>query len=192
MKKTVSTRKSIEIRKNESGFTLVELLISITIFSLIIGGIVLFSVRTIESYTKSHATITALQNAQFAMEVLNKRIRVSHDIKADDSEIFFIQNATNDRYCYKFEGSVLKMGWTSDLDAEKCGDISSFYDLVGDSSGSGKISVTGGFVAVETDEDLKIRGYVRSLVTIGYNEDSESVADRETLTIQSTVSLKDF
>ncbi len=43
----------------EKGFTLIEVLISISIFSIIIGTVILFSVRTIEAHTKSQA----MQNA---------------------------------------------------------------------------------------------------------------------------------
>ncbi len=188
---------------NKKGFSLIEVLISVAIFSVIVGGILLFSVRTIEAHTKTQAMQNALENARFTIEKLNKKVRTSKDINGDDGvvnvltkskEIFFIDNVDATKQCFKFENDKLLFDSVdADSEAIDCshGDFSGFETLIG--STDGKIKVDGNFILRQTDTGtFNDRGFVRTVVTIRYNDASTLVTEKEQITIQSGVALRDY
>ncbi len=184
------------------GFSLIEILISLSIFSVIIGGIILFSVRTIEAHTKSQAMQNAIDNARFAVEILNKKIRVSHDVSDDDGdtsqfaasdEVFFVDNMDDSKYCYKFLNDELVVDKVpGDDPAASCSDFSNFRDVVGTVGASGKIKISGKFYVKQTDAFSHKRGFVRTVVQITYNDAVSMVAEKDSAVIQSGVSLRDY
>ena len=192
----------IKSKARNQGFTLIEVLISLSIFSIIIGVVILFSVRTLEAHTKSQAMQNSLENARFAIETLNKRIRTSHEISDDDgdasqfsssSEIFFIDNVDGSRYCYMFAGNKLIADRVPDTsEALDCshGDFGSFVDLVG--TDDGKVEVDGAFFVKQTNENNRRRGFVRTVVEINYNDAAALVTEKDQVEIQSGVSLRDY
>lgn len=191
-----------KIKTNQKGFSLIEVLISMAIFSLIVGSILLFSVRTIEAHTKSQAMGNTLENARFAIEKLNKKVRTSSDINGDDGavtnltesdEIFFVDNVDHTKQCFKFENGKLLFDSTDvDSTATNCshGDFNDFKPLVG--SDDGKTEIEGFFLLRQTNEALDDRGFVRTVITIKYNDASTLVAEKGEVTIQSSVSLRDY
>ena len=192
-----------------AGFSLIELLISMAIFVLIIGGVVLFSVRSIQAHTKSQAMQGAIDNARFAVEALNKKIRTSNNINggADGTannytpstdQIFVIDNVDGTKYCYKFVGApnnklqIAKIGTTDGgyLAALDCSSGSFvFSDLVG--MGTGPVEVTGRFYLKNSDEINDQRGFVTTVIEISYN-DGGLPAERDSFNIQSSVSVRDY
>lgn len=189
---------------SEKGFSLIEILISMSIFIMIIGAVVLFSVRTLEAHTKSQAMQSAVENARFAIETLNKKIRTSHDIKDLDDVtqftiespyLFFIDNVDGSRNCYYFNAVTNTLQFCKgpdDTTLGNCQDLiddgQSFVDLAG---GSGNVEVTGRFFIKESDPASEVRGFVRTVVEINYN-DGGRVAEKDTVVIQSGVSLRDY
>ncbi len=186
----------------EKGFTLIEVLISISIFSIIIGTVILFSVRTIEAHTKSQAMQNAIENSRFAIETLNKKIRTSHQLSDDDgdssqfessSEIFFIDNVDGSRYCYKFLADKLVVDKVPDTsEALDCGhsDFNNFVDLAG--TDDGKIIINGAFFVKQTNASNRKRGFVRTVIEVTYNNTGTMVAEKDNVKIQSGVSLRDY
>lgn len=193
-----STKKK---KMGNNGFSLIEILISLSIFSMIIGSMVLFSVRTIEAHTKSQAMQNAIDNARFAIEILNKKIRVSHDVSDGDDtiqfessdEIFFIDNLDDSKYCYKFSAGRLVVSKVPDSStATECShaDFGIFEDIVG--IAGGKIKISGKFYVKQTDQDNDVRGFVRTVVQISYNDTTNVVTEKDSAVIQSGVSLRDY
>lgn len=185
----------------QAGFSLLEIMISLSIFSIIIGGVVLFSVRTLEAHTKSQAMQNAMENARFAVETMNKRIRTSNDVYDDDpttqfvqsSEIVFTDNVDESKYCYIFSGTVLEVSKAPDTStATDCshGDFAVFTELVG--GGTSKIDVAGRFFIKQTDGTSNERGFVRTVIEISHNDSSTIVAEKDSVKIQSGVSLRDY
>ncbi|MEA1925912.1 MAG: type II secretion system protein [Patescibacteria group bacterium] len=195
MIKCFSKKKKI----GNNGFSLIEILVSLSIFSIIIGSMVLFSVRTIEAHTKSQAMQNAIDNARFAIEILNKKVRVSHDVNDNDGnasqfglsdEIFFVDNLDDSKYCYKFLADKLVVSKVPENDsAARCSDFSNFKDIVG---GGGKIKIGGKFYVKQTDTGNRKRGFVRTVVQITYNDTTLMVAEKDSAIIQSGVSLRDY
>jgi prepilin-type N-terminal cleavage/methylation domain-containing protein len=190
-------------KMNQKGFSLIEVLISMAIFSLIVGSILLFSVRTIEAHTKSQAMGNSLENARFAIEKLNKKVRTSSGINGDDGmvtnflteskEIFFVDNVDQTKQCFKFENKKLYFDTVdAGSDAVDCshGDFNDFKALVG--SDDGKTEIEGFFLLRQTNEALHDRGFVRTVITIKHNDASALVAEKSEFTIQSAVSLRDY
>lgn len=177
-------RKNRKLNKNKHGFTLIEILISSAILFLIITGVVVFSIQTIEAHTKSRAMQNAIENARFAIEGLSKRIRTSHNVsKISDQKIKIVDNVSPIEYTYNFDGSELTV-------QEDSGPI---QDLVG---GANNIDVTGRFYVVPTDavtpDNNNQRGFVRISMTITYSNGSGNPAESDSVTIQSGVSLRDY
>lgn len=190
------------------GFSLIETLVALAIFSIIIGGVVLFSVRTIQAHTKSQAMQAAIDNVRFAIEALNKKIRTSHEINDGDlsdggagdysreKEVFVIDNVDLTKYCYKFDSTdnKLKMGKVLTTDAgyaatADCGDFATLSELVGN---GGKIKVTGNFYVKATDESNSQRGFVTTVISIEYLDGANLVFGSDKFSIQSSVSVRDY
>jgi type II secretory pathway pseudopilin PulG len=193
--------KKTRKHKKESGFTLLELTFSVVLFTIIIGGVVLFGVRTIQAHQRSQAMQQALENARFAIEFLNKTIRTSHTIHSDDmsfgnsSKIFIKDNAEDKSYCYKFDNNKLfKKEAVTSTEVNSCGEMpstSSFYRVVG----SEEINVSGGFFAKDTDVSGNERGLVRTVVELSYEGSATGSSPFEKsgdLVMQSTVSIRDY
>lgn len=195
-----------------SGFSLIEVLISLAIFTFIIGGVVMFSVNSIKANTRSQAMQEAMDNARYAMDDLAKKVRTSSGVEVtgeNDNEIFFIDNKTLTKYCYRFEDTQMSVSVfkpTIDTDGNmtpqaaniynsiiNCSNLSDSTPIVGEGPGS-KVKVSGKFEAMKTDivsEDNPHRGFVRIIIDMVYN-DSGSPENRAEMHLQSGVSIADY
>lgn len=163
---------------DKQGFTLIEILLSLAILFLIITGVVVFSVQTIEAHTKSRAMQNGIENARFAIEGLSKRIRTSNTITSSSGNVQSItltDNVDGIPYSYSFSGEKLKMDGV---------------DLVG----GGNIKVSGSFSVQKTIHDQggsNRRGFVRISITVTY-DGGDDITESDSVTIQSGVSLRDY
>jgi len=66
-----------KIFKNQKGFTLVEMMVSVFIFALIMASIAGIFGRQISSYKKTRIMANDLENAQFAINYISKTLRTS-------------------------------------------------------------------------------------------------------------------
>lgn len=108
--------------KFEFGFTLLELIIALAIFSLIVAGVVTFSLYYLNSYSFSFAETQAVNQAQNALTMMLREIRearMSEDgawplFLLTETELSFYSDVTNDgmsdKVRYFIEGSQLKKG----------------------------------------------------------------------------------
>ncbi len=191
-----------KLKNIQKGFSLIEVIISVTIFSVIVGAILLFSVRTIEAHTKSQAMENSLENARFAIEKLNKKVRTSSDISGSgavdpkltkSNEIFFVDNVDSTKQCFKFENdNLLFDSVDADSDAVNCShsDFNDFEILVG--SSDGKTKIDGSFFLRQSNEAIDDRGFVKTVIKIEHNDTSSIVTEKSEITIQSGVSLRDY
>ncbi|MEA2007131.1 MAG: type II secretion system protein [Patescibacteria group bacterium] len=193
--------KKFNLKLAENGFSLIEVLVSMAIFALIIGGVVLFSVRSIEANTKSRAMQNSIDNARFTIESVNKKIRTSHGInnttETTEELVYIIDNVDAFKYCYKFTAAnTLAVASISPTNGAysattDCGDfaVGDFSDIVGDGTTT---NISGSFFVKETDESADERGFVRTAITIEYNDVTLLPAERDKITIQSSVSVRDY
>lgn len=173
-------KRNIWIKKSLA-FSLIEVLISMALLTLIIGGITLFSVRTIQAHTRSQAMQSALENARFAIESISKMARTSEITSVTNSSLTFTSN----------DKSIGNVTYAFDDIAKEL----KFKDSSQDSSlvGGGRISVTGKFDGwkndFESDSPNKKRGFVAIEMTITYNSGGVPT-DADTVKIRSGVSTR--
>ncbi len=181
------------------GFTLIEVVVSMAIFTLIIGGVVMFSVNAIKASTKSQAMQETMDNARYAIDNLAKKVRSSSNVVVTDEgkSLFFIDNLTVTKYCYKFilgddglskmkmMSMKLEVGGAQNLILNRneynnvtgCDSVSGFSDTLHggggapvDLIGSDKADISGTFDVLRTDvsSNNPHRGFVRINVDIVY------------------------
>ncbi len=176
--------------REEQGFSLIEILVSMVILILIIGGITLFGVRTIQYQTKSAVMQNSLENARFAMEKLNKTLRTSsivrpNNLSSNSNQVIFIDNRDGEMYCYRIYNKKLMMaeGETN------CTSGGGYVELVGDDQN--QVSVTGGFFVKPTKAGQQ--GFVQTRIVLNHPDDPNvPPSERSKVTIQSGVSLRDY
>lgn len=186
---------------SKSGFSLIEVLLSLVILFLIIGGVISFSAGTIESHMKNQAMQNAMDNARFAIEAMSKKMRTSSEVAGGDQEIFFRDNVDATKYCYEFATNADGNGFLQvksypyvETDANydsvsNCSDISETpKELVGGEN----LSVTGEFSLKGTNDDNDKRGFVRIRVNIEQDSDGGGIAGQDSVMIQTGVSLRDY
>jgi len=195
------------------GFSLIEALIALTIFTFIIGGIVMFSVNTIKANSRSQAMQESIDNARYAMDDLAKKIRTSSNVELtgiDDNELFLIDNKTLIKYCYRFENNqmtVSKFKPTIAPNGSMTPAEAHLYNIVAGCNSfpvgniptsvigeaAGKVAISGRFEVMQTDinSDDPHRGFVRIIIDMVYN-DSGSPENRAEVHLQSGVSIADY
>jgi len=198
--------------KNQQGVTLIEILVAMMIFGFIVGGVVLFGARALETHTKSQAMQNTLENARFSVESMAKKIRTSHGVRGtleptdptfslgndNFNEVFFNNSSDGMAYCYRFVNGDYKTGKLTvrsqqiDPLISECDGIPSDNEkeiISGESDGL--IGVGGYFEVVETDNSK--RGMVKIKLTVTYNTvDNEDVSKKSEETIMTSVSLRDY
>lgn len=192
---------------NNQGFTLIELLLASAIFAGILGTIILLGARSIEAQAKSRAMQGALDNARFAMEGLNKKIRTSNNIAfiggtvnnfpTGASDLFVIDNLDGAHYCYMFANN--KLYAAKEFSATPTSTSCSDFPAVGGASwrviaGSSTVLVTGKFYVKTTElaGSNKRRGLVTTVIDMKYSVSSGKVFDEDKIKFQTTVSLRDY
>lgn len=171
------------------GFSLIEIIVAMAMFALIIGGVTLFGINSINSQKKSRAMQETLENAQYAMDLMSRKIRTSSDISGNSSQLFFIDNVDSSSFCYRFNNDKIEVAKDTSGGGSSCSHFSSgdFVDL----AGANYTRVDGSFSVVETDLVSHRRGYVRIAIEINYAEGA-TVNESDFINIQSTVSLRDY
>ena len=177
----MTTIKKINLKKRSAAFSLIEVMVALSILSLILGGLALFSVRTIQAHTRSQAMQNALENARFAMENINKLVRTSQisypsEDSFDASSITFTTNLGEDQYAYRFESTDEKLQVSRD-------DGLTWVDLVG----GDQMSVSGHFEVLVPQTDQ--RGFVATEITIHFGQ-SGTPSEEDSVTVRSGVSLR--
>lgn len=202
------------IPDTRKGFTLIELIVAIFIFSLITVAIVSVFVSTVTSYGKAKAIKTVKENAEFAMASIAKDVRMGKIVNPSagysngslgqylmilrnrgGKVCYYLNRATNSSYVGVIAGVA--------DDATACPDpSSSTYDKIVDLSGTSmEFSSDAGFYSCPTDMSAtessclatgaeKGRGWVEINLNIDIVSGKEMEADK--IKIQTTVSSRDY
>lgn len=210
-RKETGNEKTRVCALSTGGFSLIEVLIALTIFTFIIGGVVMFSVNSIKANTRSQAMQESIDNARYAMDDLARKVRTSSNIELTgpgSNQLFLIDNKTLVKYCYRFENNQMTLskfkptigtdGSMKPQDANQynavasCDDFVGFESIVGKSTG--KVAIGGKFEVMQTDIKDNVsphRGFVRIIIDMAYNS-SGSPEDRAEVHLQSGVSIADY
>lgn len=191
--------------KTKKGFSLMELVIAMAIFSIIMTAVLTVFVGIFSSYNKSKALNKNLQNAQQAMNLLAKSLRTSSILKCsnggtllDCSEgesystirVFDYSQERLTEGCieYKFDtsASVRSLQYrSSGGNKEDCYNSVSLggsYQKIIDG-----IINSGRFLVVPSAESSKV-----GKVTVNMEVISKSGNQSDTVNIQSSLSLRDY
>jgi len=211
-------KDSIYQRREQSigagGFTLIEVVIALAIFSFIIGGIISFSVNSVKASQKSQAIQEATDNARYAIDDLAKKVRTSSGAKIvspggevnSGLNLFFVDNKTLVKYCYGFDNGEMQVAKIVPALNQGAIDLSSAYSMTHDCNkfspssftsivgkSNGKVKIDGKFKLLPTDisSDTPHRGYVQINLNITYN-DAGGPDEKSAVHIQSGVSLANY
>jgi len=96
----VVNMKRIFSKKNNKGFTLIEMMVSVSIFvivALIVSGVL---VQLSVAYKKAQAMRLLMDNLNFALEKMNLEIREGVSIEVNNDAIHFKQIGDSTVFCY--------------------------------------------------------------------------------------------
>ena len=173
------------IKNKYGGFSLIEMLISVFIFTLIVTVVTFSFSKAFFSSQKTRAVQRNIEDGRIAMETMAKNIRMSRKlvVTPDKTTIIMYNNSQEKCIAYVFSGSKLQSvmydagGSASD---PTCADptMSDAVDLV-------SANISGSFNASETKTtDPKRIGKATILVNIGTGTGIQH--------IQTTVSFRDY
>lgn len=100
--------------KNSRGFTIVELLVSMTLFVTIIGiasGVFVQSMRTQRATV---ALAAAVSNAQLTIEQMAREMRTGQNFSVSGGELSFT-NAKNENVIFRLNGELIEKGTNGDF-----------------------------------------------------------------------------
>jgi len=203
-----------KIKNSRKGFTLIELMVAIFIFSLITVAIVSVFVSTVTSYGKAKAIKTVKENAEFAMASIAKDVRMGKIVNPSAGysvgslkQYLMISRNRGGKVCYYLDRTAgssyvgVIAGVTNDAIA--CPNpLSSTYDKIMDLSGTGmNFGSTAGFYSCPTDMSTaespclgpvaeKGRGWVEINLNIVSVAGKEMEADQ--INVQTIVSSRDY
>lgn len=162
-----------------SGFSLMELLIAMFIFSLIILSAVAVFAGVVGARKKSRDMQQNLEQARTAMEMMARNMRMSTELKtyASSKGVYMYNNSQSTCIAYLFSGSALRTASYS----KPCSTVpSSLSDLISSDVSDGQFKV------VETDSASvpgKI-GKATIVLTIGSGSSQKH--------LQTSVSFRDY
>jgi len=115
----IPDRKRNNAKKN--GFTLIEVLVSIFIFSLLMIVTFDFFSSSVFGYRNSKAIQKDLESAQYAMNIMTKTLRTSKVIDSSSSMIRIYDYSRKTEKCivYRFAGNKLVSGSSNVADTEE-------------------------------------------------------------------------
>jgi prepilin-type N-terminal cleavage/methylation domain-containing protein len=191
-----------------SGFTLIELMVAIFIFSIITIGIVSVFVSTAGSYQKSRAIKEVKENVEYSISSIAKDVRMGK-IEATDSNCIgnggspkaclMVTRNRGGKVCYRVAGNYL--GIQESVSGNTCSLNAADYKKIIDlSGGSTTFDVsTSGFYSCPSAVEIpalcggvteKRRGWVEINLNILPNAGKEMEADQ--INVQTVVSSRDY
>lgn len=96
------------IRNNDKGFTLLELLISLSIITIILLAFSTITISSIKGNTKNDKDISALNIAQSEIEVIRKQIK-DRETNLKNSENKSIEKNTKEIYSKEIDGKKFEV-----------------------------------------------------------------------------------
>jgi prepilin-type N-terminal cleavage/methylation domain-containing protein len=194
--KCIKNPNSILFSKKK-GFSFLEIMISIFIFSLMMTTISVTFASLFENYRNSRAIQMNLENAQFIINTMAKSLRTSSVLSNTASSIKFYNYSDSNCFSYKFEDNSLQVASVSidnisyptvEERKAQCSSALLTYSNILTNVNDANFSV------IQSSEGIpNVMGKVTVSIDVCANsgsECSESVHDRAR--IQSSVSLRDY
>jgi prepilin-type N-terminal cleavage/methylation domain-containing protein len=163
------------------GFTLIEVVVSLFVFSLLMIAVSQTFAVFIQSYREARSIQRDVENIQYVLNSLSKELRTSTVISSNSSSMKFYDYSQKECMQYRIASGSLSMRRESmdDIDTCTANDISGSYTAV--SSGT----VTGSMIVdPSTISPLHV-----GKITFSFKITEDN---KHTAYIQTTVSLRDF
>jgi prepilin-type N-terminal cleavage/methylation domain-containing protein len=199
--KTNTRRKNCFVRE---GFTLVELIISILIFSIILVAIAAVFVSTLHSYQKAKAVKSLKESSEYALSLIAKDVRMgkiekssSYSNGSKKNTFMVTRNRNQVKVCYVFSADNTKLSVLENT--TNCSDGTE--QVLVDLSGTGMTFKLGaGFYSCPSAESVTDLGYYacpssaelrRGWVEINLDIGDPSMETDE-IKVQTIVSSRDY
>lgn len=197
-------KKMLKKFKESGGFTLIEILVAIFVFSLIAVSIVAVFVSSTAAYQKARAIKTVKENAEFSLSSIAKDVRMgkieknsSYSSGSRKSAFMVTRNRNQVKVCYVFSADNAKLSVFENTTNCSDGTEQVLVNLSGTGmefkSGSGFYSCPSaesttdlGYYACPSVQELR-RGWVEINLDIG----SPSMETDE-IKVQTIVSSRDY
>jgi prepilin-type N-terminal cleavage/methylation domain-containing protein len=175
------------ITKNiNKGFTLIELIVAIFIFSLILIAIVSVFVSTTTAYSKGRAIKTIKENTEFALSSIAKDVRMGKIESGASDRVVITRNRGLTKVCY-----LITFPYKLNACDGSCGGCSPLIDLSGTGMSFGESPA---FRSQPTQYDASgnpvSRGWVEINLNVKSDPGQEMSADQ--INVQTTVSSRDY
>lgn len=169
------------------GFTLMELLVALFIFSIVMMATAQIFAKAYSGYHMTKRVQHDLENAQYAINILAKKLRTSSVVSGSGSQqyIQFFDHSPTPPRCirYRISSNALEVAESVATDVSQC-DSMSLSSFVPVTTGT----VTGSFLATES---APVGGpptrVGKVTISLSVSEDAAHSAH-----IQTTISLRDF
>lgn len=178
-----------KIKNSHKGLTLIELMISIFIFSIVLIGILTLSVSTMNTYAKARAVKNIKENAEHVLSLIAKDVRMgniaSEKVSYPPAKELRLKRNRGGDVCYKISNDNLKLSICN-------GDCSSCpTDLINLDGSFSHFSGYTGFYSKSTDTKVsKVRGWAE--INLDIVPDAGKEMDADQINVQTTVSARDY
>jgi prepilin-type N-terminal cleavage/methylation domain-containing protein len=85
--------------KNKKGFTLIEIMVTLTILVLLLGVVAASTILTQQFSTGEHSRTELQNDIRIALAYIETDVRSSNQIVVSDGDCFIIIGTVNTRYC---------------------------------------------------------------------------------------------
>ncbi len=189
--KIISVEKNIRQKNNRKkyhAFTLVEMMVSLFIFSIVVTIVIATFVQMVNVRKQTKAIQQDMEEARTAMELMAKNIRMSSDVQGDGTmpskTIYMFNNSQGECISYEISGNALEQEM---IPVPAGGD--GLYCVPANFPPGGYASVTSSDIAsLSPFSIIPTSSSVMGRVTIALQVTNGS--DKEN--IQTTVSLRDY
>lgn len=173
--------------QNTTGFTLIEVLISLFIFSIVMTAAMQIFASAYSGYRVTRLVERDIENAQFAMNALAKSLRTSSVVSGDGTvqALQFFDHSQNKCFRYRISGGALEMASGASAGVAAC-NTASLVSFTAVTTGM----VTGSFrVITSTPIGGPPTRVGKVTIALAIAQDG---ATHNNARLQTSVSLRDF
>lgn len=187
---SIMNGKRIPRKKMTSGFTLVELIVSVGIFALMAVSLTAAFTSGFSTFGNSREIQRNVEAAQYSMNALAKYLRTSTILEATSSRIRFYDYSSKRCFEYRFDSGAMQARWAgietvTDIETDCTASVLGAWQ---DVTSSGSSYVTGRFYAVSSSSGSP-KSMGRATITISVKKSATSDLGSD---IQTSVSLRDY
>ncbi|MDO8566144.1 MAG: type II secretion system protein [Candidatus Moranbacteria bacterium] len=172
-------------QKNRSGFTLIEVLVSVAIFLVVMVTTSYIFTRAFAGYKETKALQHDIENAQYVLNLLAKELRTSSIADFGSDWVQFIDYSQSICFRYRINGGSLQVAKVSSMKTLSACQSNSFVS--GDYTTISTGTVSGKFNVIRSDPTVGSKRVGKVTTSLVIREGTAHEAR-----IQTTVSLRDF